>query len=115
MSQSPTTPAPAPTPSHEDLAALELQMVQLRSALDKAVAAARLRNRISMTAAFVVIALIIAYMSFAYYEISQMNAKVAVLFAQDRIMNYLPAAGKQIEGKLTNEAPEHVKIGRAHV
>lgn len=108
MSQSSTTPASASAPTHEDLAALELQMVQLRTALDQAVAAARLRNRISLTAALLVIVLIISYLSFAYYEISRTDAEVAAQFAQVQIMDYLPAAGRQIEGKLTNEAPVHI-------
>ena len=115
MSQSPMTPAPAPAPTHEELAALELQMVQLRTALDQAVAAARTRNRISLTAAFIVIVLIVSYLSFAYYEISRMNADVAARFAQMQILEYLPAAGRQIENKLTNEAPDHVAMLEAKV
>jgi predicted negative regulator of RcsB-dependent stress response len=107
MSQSPSNPTPAPT--HEELAALELQVVQLRTTLDQAVAHAQRRNSVSLTIAAVVVLLILAYLGFAYSKLSQVDAEMAASLAQVKLMEYIPLAGKQLEGKLIAEAPDHIR------
>jgi predicted negative regulator of RcsB-dependent stress response len=107
MSQVPSNPTPSPT--HEELAALELQVVQLRTTLDQAVAHAQRRNNVSLTIAAVVVLLILAYLGFAYSKLSQVDAEMAASLAQVRLMEYIPQAGKQLEGKLIAEAPDHIR------